>query len=301
MVCSVAPAEFPPYGSSLPSNPTGACHTGTSVFHQSTGSTALDLGSYDAAPTCIADPAGMPHDFVRRSILFQFGQRETICEGPPPVAALSSVAGSSNPDPGAAVAAEVRSLVARAYLGHDVLWGGPFGVPSVTPRSLPSGDWRRFTLDNTAGLELETIVHPYTNGFGGAAAWPGHCLPNQAPVAFPSCAEPAAYSWGAEVVRFFREHPCGSTTAASLPPPPPPPPPPPVSTCSVASLAAVELPSTQALCCLSFSCNFDGSLRRCTSQCAAAVSSLQRRCGAALASTGLGAALATSTALCTGH
>jgi poly(3-hydroxybutyrate) depolymerase len=59
---------------------------------------------------------------------------------------------------------------------------------------------------STTGNVLEFISHDYTStGVGGILD--GHCLPMSGGDTFVSCALPVDYDWGAEVVRFFEQHP----------------------------------------------------------------------------------------------
>eukprot|EP01050_Picozoa_sp_SAG11_P001201 SAG11_NODE_51_length_19848_cov_37.780698_4_plen_1016_part_00 len=225
LVCSVAPAEFPPYGIENPSG--DGCTMGStavaggSEFQDATTSfggltgDGLAFGQYDVAPTCFADPRSASPDFEPRSILFQFGRRETIC-------------GDSGESAGVATMEATRALVAQAYLGHDL---SQVSYEAPSPPGW-TGDWRAYTLDSvgSGGVVFETITHPYHDAalpIGvpvEGVVWPGHCLPNRAAgIPFPSCEGAAAYSWGEEVVRFFRQNPCTDIAQPQAQGPPPPP------------------------------------------------------------------------------
>jgi hypothetical protein len=60
---------------------------------------------------------------------------------------------------------------------------------------------------------IETYVHDYeTVPDGPEAAFKGHCMPGStfdpyAPQYAIACALPNAFTWGAEVLRFFEAHP----------------------------------------------------------------------------------------------
>ena len=232
LVCSIASAEFPPYGYENPSG--DGCRIGStgvaggSELYDATaafGGRGVSFGNYDVAPTCFADAHSSSPDIEPRSILFQFGQRETIC-------------GDSGASAGLPTMEETRALVGQLYLGHDL---AQMSYDSPSPPGW-TGDWRAYILDGVGQSDggqvvLETITHPYDNAalpIGipvDGVVWPGHCLPNKvAGVAFPSCAGAAAYTWGEEVVRFFRQNPCSAGAAgasaqspAQEPPPPPAP------------------------------------------------------------------------------
>jgi pimeloyl-ACP methyl ester carboxylesterase len=149
LVCSIAPAEFPPYAIQNPSG--GGCLMGStrvaggSDFYDATAALGginggIAVGAVDYPPTCFADAGSSASNFEPRSILFQFGQLETIC-------------GGSGAQAGVATMEETRALVGQAYLGGD-LTQASYASPSPPGWT---GDWREYAFDGVgsgAGLRI---------------------------------------------------------------------------------------------------------------------------------------------------
>ena len=74
-------------------------------------------------------------------------------------------------------------------------------------------DRRRWSPAGGGGGSLETLEHSYeTAPDGPMASFKGHCIPGStfdpyAPTYAVACAPPNAFAWGAELLRFFKDHP----------------------------------------------------------------------------------------------
>jgi poly(3-hydroxybutyrate) depolymerase len=98
-----------------------------------------------------------------------------------------------------------------ARLRDQAIVGWNLGAPQML-----SGDLQyvhtRWTASASSAL-LETFEHSYeTVPDGPDAAFKGHCIPGStfdpyAPAYAVACAPPSFFTWGAEVIRFFDQHP----------------------------------------------------------------------------------------------